>query len=213
MEVERSYLRARAIATELGDHDALLRVLIGLRIFYRFRLELEKSRALGEEALASAQVHDAEWLGTAHFALADTLMHLGEFEQARQHYEQAQSSGKSVRAFRLTIHAEPIMLAQSASPLWILGFPAQALDLSRRALALVRQQGLAEQTSIVLMFLARVHQWLCDRPSVMKLAEESLALADVVAPPSFQPVRRRSGVGRWRTRDARVRDWSKCVRR
>lgn len=48
------------------------------RLFYRFRLELEKSRTLGEEMLAAAQVHDPDKLGAAHFGVAETLMESGE---------------------------------------------------------------------------------------------------------------------------------------
>jgi predicted ATPase len=73
-EAESSFLRARAIAAQLSDHDAVLRAVGGLRLLYRFRGEYEKSRVLGEEALATAQAHRPEAAGGAHFGLGETLL-------------------------------------------------------------------------------------------------------------------------------------------
>jgi hypothetical protein len=96
-EVETGLLRARAIATQLGNYDALIRSLDGLRFFYRFRGEMEKSRVLGEEALAAAQAHRPEAAAAAHLGFADTLLSMGEFAQARYHFERAQSSQMPVK--------------------------------------------------------------------------------------------------------------------
>jgi predicted ATPase len=184
VEAERSYLRAREIATHLGDNDALLRALFGLRLFYRFRLELEKSRALGEEELASANLNTPDRLGTAHHGLAETLLFLGEFEQARHHQAQAQILGESARN-TLGLSLQPVVLVQSAWTLWILGYPSQALGLGGRALALARKEGHAGPIAVVLLFLSRLHQWVRDQPAVMKRAEESLTLADAQGTPFF----------------------------
>jgi tetratricopeptide (TPR) repeat protein len=186
-QAERSYLRAREIATQLGDDDALLRALFGLRLFYRFRLELEKSRALGEEELASANLITPDRLGTAHHGLAETLLFLGEFEQARHHQARAQTYGESARN-TLGLSLQPVLLVQSSWTLWILGYPSQALGLSGRALALARQGGHAGPIAIVLLFLARLHQWGRDQPEVMKRAEELLTLADAQGTPFFSAI-------------------------
>jgi hypothetical protein len=55
-----------------------------------------------------------------------------------------------------------------------------------QALALARREGHARQTAVVLMFLARLHQWVCDQPSVMKHAEEVLVLADALGAAFFE---------------------------
>ncbi len=177
MEVERSYLRAREIATQLDDKSALLEVLGGLTIFYRFRLEMEKSRALGEEFLGHARAYAPDSLGTAHSSLAQTLPFLGEFELARHHYEQARSSGKFIRT-AVGANAQPVLLAVGARILWILGYPAQALELNRQAVDLARREGHAHPILVALFLWTDLHRWLRDRSTVLKGAEELLARAD-----------------------------------
>jgi tetratricopeptide (TPR) repeat protein len=195
-EVELSYLQAREIAMQLGDNDALFHVLVGLRVFYRFRLELEKSRTLGEAELANASLYHPDRLGTAHHGLSETLLFLGEFELARRHQAQAQSSRESAKSQfghadqrqprrhenYMAVSLQPVTLVQSAWTLWLLGYPAQALDLSGRGLALARQEGVALPISVVLLYRAHLHQWVPqwvrDQRAVMKGAEELLALAD-----------------------------------
>ena len=177
IEVEGGYLRAREIATQLDDKAALLTVLSGLPLFYRFRLEMEKSRALGEEFVAQARAYDPDSLGTAHFRLGDAMLHLGEFELSRHHYEQARSSGKSIRTL-VGVNAQSVLLVQGAQTFWILGYPAQALDLSRQAIDLARREGHAVPISVVLELSIELHRWLRDRATVLKRAEEALAHAD-----------------------------------
>ncbi len=177
MEVEGGYLRAREIATQLDDKAALLAVLTGLTLFYRFRLEMEKSCALGEEFVAQAQAYDPNSLGTAHFRLSDALLHLGDLELSRHHYEQAKSSGKSIRTL-VGANAQSILLVHGALTFWILGYPARALDLSRHALDLARGERHAVPISVVLDFAAELHRWLRDRSTVLKRAKELQAHAD-----------------------------------
>ena len=176
-EVERSYLRAREIATQLDDKDALLAVLAGLRLFYRFRLELEKSLAIGEEFIRLALDYDPDSIGSGYFGLLETSAESGEFELARHHYERARSSGQFIRT-AVGANAQPILLLFGARILWILGYPAQALDLSREAADLARRDGHAQLISVILALSTELHRWFRDRATVLKRAEELLAFAD-----------------------------------
>src|SRR6516164_5014125 len=137
-EVETGLLRARAIATQLGNYDALIRSLDGLRFFYRFRGEMEKSRVLGEEALAAAQAHRPEAAAAAHLGFADTLLSMGEFAQARYNFERAQSSEITVKTWLDSDVAAAHYCNASGLTLWILGYPAQAASLNHEALTRAR---------------------------------------------------------------------------
>jgi hypothetical protein len=174
---EESFLRAREIAGQLGDYDAQLRAMLGLRVVYRFRQEYEKSRLLAEEALATATAHWPDVAGSAHFGLAETLLFSGEIEQAHHHYEKARSSGNPVRA-ALTTDARPLNLVQCALAQWILGYPEQAAEISRQALNLARSDRDVALISIVVQFSGWLHQWAADVPMTMKNAEELLKLSD-----------------------------------
>jgi tetratricopeptide (TPR) repeat protein len=174
---EDSFLRARAIAGQLGDYDAQLRAMLGLRVVYRFRQEYEKSRLLAEEALATAKAHRPEVAGSAHFGLAETLLFSGEIEQALHHYEEARSSGNPVRA-ALTTDARPLNLVQCALARWILGYPEQAAELSRQASNMARSDGDIALISIVVQFSGWLHQWSGDVAMTMRDAEELLKLSD-----------------------------------
>ena len=176
-EVESNFLRARAIAGQLGDYDALLRAVGGLRLFCRFRQEYGKSRALGEEALATAQAHRQEAVGSAHFGLGETLLFSGDFEQALHHYQQALSSGKSVISL-LGADAQPLILAECGLTRWILGYPAQAADLSCQGLTRARSDGDVALLSVVLLYAALHHQLAGDWATTMREAEELLGLSD-----------------------------------
>ncbi len=176
-EAESSFLRARAIAAQLSDHDAVLRAVGGLRLLYRFRGEYEKSRVLGEEALATAQAHRPEAAGGAHFGLGETLLFSGEFEQALHHYELARTAGKLVRT-AWDVDAQAVNLAECGLALWILGYPAQAADLNRQAFALARSNRDVAVISIVLLYSAWFHQWSGDRATALKAGEELIRLSD-----------------------------------
>ena len=168
-EIESSALRARAIASQLGDYDALLQALQVLRLFSEFRRENRQARLHAEEALATAQAHRPEAVAMAHFALGETVLFIGEFEQALHHYRQAQSSGKAVKVI-LGADARPGILAESALVLWILGHPAQATDLSRQALPLARSNGNAHLILVVLWMSGLLHQRSGDFKNTMKEA-------------------------------------------
>jgi class 3 adenylate cyclase/tetratricopeptide (TPR) repeat protein len=174
---EDSFLRARAIAGQLGDYDAQLHAMLGLRVVYRFRQEYEKSRLLAEEALATAEAHRPEVAGSAHFGLAETLLFSGEIEQALHHYEEARSLGNPVRA-ALTTDARPLNLVQCALARWILGYPEQASELSRQASNLALSHGDIALISIVVQFSGWLHQWSGDVAMTMREAEELLKLSD-----------------------------------
>ena len=187
-QVESCLLRAGAIASQLGNYDALLRSLDGLRFFYRFRGEIEQSRVLAEEALATALAHLPGAAAAAHLGLADSLVSSGEFEQARYHFERAQSSEIPVKTWLDSDLAAANYCNENGLTLWILGYPAQAAELGRDALTRARSNGEMDAIPMLLMGSALLHQLLDDWASSMQEGEEALRISEARGTTPFYSV-------------------------
>jgi tetratricopeptide (TPR) repeat protein len=152
-DVEATYVRARELCRKLGQTPLLFRVLRGLSMLYLNRAELHRVRELAEERLRLArQDDDAIALLGAHDAVGAILYHLGEFALARPHLETGLALSRSERRSAQAIpdgatdHGVAC-LGHLAWTLWLLGFPAQALERSREAIALAQE--LAHPFSLV----------------------------------------------------------------
>src|SRR5207249_9969708 len=88
-EVERLYIRARALCEQVGEPPQLFRVLLGLWQVYAARGEHQTTRALGEQLLSLAQrLQDPDLLLEAYHALWAISFFGGELAAARSHLEQ-----------------------------------------------------------------------------------------------------------------------------
>jgi predicted ATPase len=131
-EVEKIYLRARALCQELGNTTELVPVLVGLANIHLLRAELRQARELGEECLTLAQHHDDPGVRmAAHRLLGSTLHFLGEFPQARAQLEQANAVRERYqRRFDASLYlisgSRVYCRSIFARVLWALGYPEQA---------------------------------------------------------------------------------------
>ena len=139
-EVERAYTRARELCRQVGETPQLFPALWGLWAFYLVRAELETAHELGEQLLTVAQsVRDPAFLLQAHYSLGVTLMSLGKFTLAREHFEQSLAL-YDLRQHRLqaflygAFDPKVAGLSFPALALWVLGYPDQALNRSQEAL-------------------------------------------------------------------------------
>ena len=143
-EVEQTYIRARALCAQVGDTPQRFLTLWGLQRFYRNRGALSMARELGEQLVWLAQrAGDPMQSLEAHDALGATLFALGEYAAARPHLEQAiaftDPTTQRALALRHGIASGVRCLAVAANALWRLGFPDQAVQRSREALALAQE--------------------------------------------------------------------------
>ena len=143
-EVEHAYTRARELCHQVGETPQLFSVLRGLWAYYLTRMELHAAVELGEQLLRLAHSAQSQsLLMRAHFALGQTLFHLGEFAAACTHVEEGitlvDPQRRSVRAM-----PDPGLgcFCYAAWSQWILGYPDQGLqqgprgtDLGTRAVA------------------------------------------------------------------------------
>jgi transcriptional regulator with XRE-family HTH domain/tetratricopeptide (TPR) repeat protein len=156
-EVGDTFLRAEALCRHAGSAEQLLTVLNGLRNHYTARTELTRAKLIAHEMLNVAQsqpnlIHHV----AASLALGNLYTWLGEFTSARKYLEQAiplydmQHSLAYRRLYGRDLGVG--CLTNLAVVLWLLGFPEQALQRSRDALALA--QTLAHPVG-----LANAHTW------------------------------------------------------
>jgi predicted ATPase len=160
LETARAYNRARELCERFGDKVQLFWVLDGLRLFHRWRLELEAARRLDEQLISIAEeLNDPVKLAHAAGALGTTLLWMGELVTA---HEQLQT----VRGIDNRIHdelfSEPTDYEQMAAGLsflsWdlaILGFLDQAATVSEQLLAWAQRQSRPVTLMLALLF-ARV---------------------------------------------------------
>jgi predicted ATPase len=181
-EVEHAYARARELCRQVGDTPELFAVLWGLWYFYFARAELQTARELGAQCLLLAQRLQAQdFLLQAHRVLGMTLFWRGELVAAREHLEQGitRYDPQQHRSLAFRYGTDPAVGCQcfAALALWCLGYPAQALEKTREALALAWE--LSHPLSLVyaLTFAARLHQDRREGHVTQERAEAAMRLS------------------------------------
>jgi predicted ATPase len=181
-EVGQAYDRARALCAHVGETPQLLRALRGLCGFYRNRGALRTAQELGEHLVQVVEgAPDPMPRLEAHEALGNTLFSLGEYAAAWTHLEQEialiDPPMQRAWAFRQGESSGVRCLAMAANVLWCLGYPTQAVQRSREALALA--QNLAHPRSLAQAqhFAAFLHYRRREAQMVQVQAEALLALA------------------------------------
>jgi predicted ATPase len=182
-EAERTYDRARALCERVQDGPSLFLVLWGLWMLDEVRSNLGKSPELGERLLALArQAQDRAQLLQAHMALAVTSFSLGDLVATRANAEQGVALYDPLRH---SGHAhlygqDPRVgcLAFGAVAVWLLGYPDQAIERSREAVALGGELGHPTTRALALYFASMLQQYCRDAPAVQESAEATAAIGD-----------------------------------
>ena len=181
-EVERIYTQAREMCERLGETPQLFPVLWGLARVYDQR-DLNMGREMGEQLLALAErVREPALLLEAHHERWANLFSLGELTSALTHTERGielyNPQEHRQYAFLYGGHDPGVCgLRHAAMTLWLLGYPDQALERSRDALALAEK--LSHPYSLVhaLFYSAWVHQQRGERQAVDERIGTAVTLA------------------------------------
>ncbi|MBI3300989.1 MAG: hypothetical protein HYZ72_02775 [Deltaproteobacteria bacterium] len=181
-EVERTCTRARELCRQVGETPQLFRVLRGLWSFYAVRAELQTARELGEQLLTLARsTQDPSLLLEARLALGATLVWLGEFAPAREHFKQnlALYDPQKHRSHAFLYGQDPgmVCLSYAAYALWYLGYPDQALKSSREAVALAQEMSLPFGLAYALDHAAQLRQLCRQGQATQEQAEAVMALS------------------------------------
>ena len=144
-EVADTYGRARQLCGHLGETGQLFPVFFGLWRSAHVRGQLQMARAFGEQLVSLANTQgDPVLLVAAHGPLGQTLCMSGEPTLARAHLQQVVALYEPRQQHALVARCgyDPGVYAHTmeAWVLWVLGYPAQALQRSHAALTLARAQ-------------------------------------------------------------------------
>jgi DNA-binding SARP family transcriptional activator len=139
--------RARELCRRLGNAAELSEVLGEQATFHYVQAEYETARQIGEEALSVAEeAGDPLLVALRHWVLGFVRFGAGEYVESRVHLRHVLELYEPQRDHRsLMLHhgldAGLSAMAYDACCLWSLGYPDQAVSLSRKALALAREFG------------------------------------------------------------------------
>jgi len=141
---EENYLRARALAEELGDATALLQTLYGLANMYEYRGEYDLAERIAKERIVLDTCGTNAQTLESHELLTCSLLHQGRYGESVRHGEVALAAF----AGRSASDLEPEMLVlvvQSygwmSGSLHFAGRADEALEHGRRALTLAEESG------------------------------------------------------------------------
>ena len=200
-EVEQAYSRARELCGESSNNLQLAPVLWGLWRFYLIRSDLQVARELAQQLfdLAQSEQNDALVIG-GHSALGTTYDNLGEFEAAKNHFEQgvALYDPRERTTYLRLYGSDPGVTLRSfnAWALWSLGDPELAINTAREAVALAEQIRHPETLSFAIFFTAWVHQLRGEPDDTLTYAQATIDLAE------------KNGLAQWAAFAASLHGWA-----
>jgi predicted ATPase len=192
-EVGKAYARARELCRQVGETPQLFPVLKGLYTFYSTQAEHKTARELAEQCLRLAEsTQDPGLLVEAHYALGNNLFYLGEFALTREHFEQSMTlyDLQQHRSHAFLYGQDPgvVCLSRASWVLWHLGYPDQALKLSKKALALARELSHSHSLAYALISAAIFHQLRREGQAAQEWAEATITLSTEQGFPVWLPL-------------------------
>jgi tetratricopeptide (TPR) repeat protein len=181
-EVAQHYIRARALCAQLGDSSQRVPMMWGLWMFHLARGDTRTAQTLAEECLQLAeQTNEDGLLVEAHLAAGITFSWRGEFVRARGVLEQSVAHYLPQHHALTPLYggANPRVwsLVDTATVLWFLGYPEQALTGVHEALHLAQELGPPYSLGLVLYHTARLHIWRGEGRIAQERADAMVALA------------------------------------
>ena len=161
-DYEGVFVRARALASQIGDSPELPRVLEGMGAAYLMKGDLTTAVEIGSEALAAAERTGAVFdLLLAHVSLGTALAYQGHFTRGVEHLEQAialyDPSRHAAFAYALGFDRGAAAHSHAANCQSYLGHLDRALALSERGVALARRVDHPLSLAIALLQNGVVH--------------------------------------------------------
>ena len=180
-EVGRTYTRALELAQQLGDTPQVFALLTGLLRYHYLRADLQTARELGEQCLRLAPAMGASGpFIAAHTLYGATVFYLGDLLTARGHFEQAMTLYDIQQHRDLAIlygtDTGVVCSCYWSNLLWYLGYPDQALQKSRDALALAQERNHLVSLAGAWHFASLVHQFRREGQTALARAEAAYSL-------------------------------------
>ncbi len=180
-EMGEAYARALELCQREGNHRQLFTVLRGLTSHHALRGQPRQALETASRLLEIAERAGSPALRISAFeSLSFVLFNLGDLVAAQSHLEKmialSQTSARELSRHRLL---EPLLggMVESASILWLLGYPGQAVERSREALEKVRQISSSFTMGFVKFFAADLHLLRREAGEALPLAREVVDLS------------------------------------
>jgi class 3 adenylate cyclase/predicted ATPase len=184
-----AYRRAAELCEELGETRELFPVLYGLCLYHLYGADLPEAGATADRLLklAEASGSDSGLLFFAHRAAGVTALPAGDFPRARLHLERALAlydpGEHRAPAFVYAFDPRVVCLDYLARTLLPLGFPEQALAISKEAVTEARRVSHRNSLALPLFFGGVIRQILGDYEGVRAHCAE---LAQIAAEAGFR---------------------------
>ncbi|MGD8398793.1 MAG: hypothetical protein PVG11_08040, partial [Anaerolineae bacterium] len=181
--VDRAFRQARALARALGDPPEALHVLLAQSMFFLMRGEMAHAWQEGEQVLRRAEeLGDRAYIMTAHVLLGTIAVYRADYARARKHLERCIELYDVNRFGELAYRQgqDPGVVAHAflSRVLWLQGYPEQALDAGRAAVALADEVGHPYSQAMAVMHLATLYSFLRRWPECQRAAGQALQLAE-----------------------------------
>jgi predicted ATPase len=180
---EQTYVRAQELCRQLGETQQLFPVLLGLGTCYQQQGKIQAAHELGEQSLSLAKSLQNPVLITLSEAnLGMSSFFLGEVVQAREHLEHGITlyHPHDVSIFHYWCDPGVLCRGFAAKTLRLLGYPDQALQRSREALALAHELSHSHPQSLAFaLYVSGVlHHFRREGQATQERAEAEIALTD-----------------------------------
>jgi len=175
-EVEAVYGRVAELGERTGETQYVFGARGGLFLSYMVRGQYETAHGIAKHLLNLAEASDdPATLLIAHTFMGIILFWTGELTLAHTHFEQAAAHFDPPRQRHLTsLYGMDIATGCSgyaAWPLWMIGYPDQALQRTRRALSLAQERGHLSTSAMALHHAASCHLLRREPQIAQELAE------------------------------------------
>jgi adenylate cyclase len=180
--VEKAYSRAYELCLQLKDTPQLFMALWGLFSFHLLRVELDKARELAGQMLGVAErLENPALMIPGIHGLEISAWHAGDFPAARAYFERARALYTTeldrVTTAEMYFSAGSTSFIYGAFTLWMLGYPEQSLEQSRKALAIIEELANPPSKASTLTLVAWLHCLRREPARTREYAESAMALA------------------------------------
>ncbi len=182
-EVEAVYGRIAELGERTGQTRYVFEAQGGLFLSYMVRGQLKTAHGFAEQLLSRAQAsNDPDQLLIAHGFMGTILLWKGDLTIAHTHFKQAAAHFDLPRQRHIAaLYGMDTATGGSgyaAFPLWMLGYPEQALERTRRALSLARERNHLSSSAMALNQATTCYLLRLEPQIAQELAEAGLALAN-----------------------------------
>ena len=188
--VGANFARAKALAEEVGDSQAVFRALRGLCLHHLVRSELQSATTLAQQASALAdRISDRPSAMEGHRLVGGSALFTGAFDIAEKHLRRVLASDRvgSDASLVAAFGQDPGVVAgaQLAWTLWITGRAAEATTIMADADASARRLGHPLTMALAAFYATALHALQGDADAALTHAAVCRELARGQGLPSF----------------------------